>query len=74
MKFSVQRLYRQGVRLPDEEVIRSPRIEGELRTREEREDPELATRLNRFCVNLLISQAITDRARRYLAEVAKARA
>ncbi|HXC41561.1 MAG TPA: hypothetical protein VN667_21720 [Burkholderiales bacterium] len=37
MKFIVQRLYDKGVRLPDQSILNGVRIEGELRTREERD-------------------------------------
>jgi len=38
MKFCVQRLYSKGVRLPDQHIINGPQVEGELRTREERDE------------------------------------
>ena len=38
MKFSVQRLYSKGIRLPDQQIVKGPQVEGELRTREERDE------------------------------------
>jgi hypothetical protein len=38
MKFFVQRMYNQGVRLRDDEIVHAPRVIGDLCTHEERDE------------------------------------